>query len=322
MPGWNHYSTPVNNGPTVLSKDRACTQYGLTLKDLENIPSSCRSYMGNYYPVWKVSDLEVAKTAKRRQELIDKQKELDDKENALIQQHGVEGLKRMREEEAAERAKKAAAEQTERIRAADLRAMATEMTEIRLQIGPSPIKIPEIEMSLDSKVPKPQAKEMFGLSETKINRLHDYGPAGRAKSSYLMSDLITESDRSNYNVGSRFIDKLAYRQMNLKSLKAKRPDLVVEAAETSIASLKLRSKVASDEVEACRLALAAAEKNFLNAQLLAEAAEKELQIMFDPSIIAEQGTTAPEASEDSVKKPRKKAKLVAKDADASIAIAL
>lgn len=133
------------------------------------------------------------------------------KENSLIGEYGVEGLKRKREEEEIEKIKE------DGLKKQKINELSKAMVNLRQKLGTTKMSEMDTSLTLDSFLPKPEAKMDFSLTEGQIKKCHDHGPLGRAKSSYKISDLLILGCTN---------DTVLIRRLQLEALKAKYPEHV------------------------------------------------------------------------------------------------
>ena len=170
---WMRYQLARPSMPNVLAEDRACSEFGLTVTDLDKIPCSYRSCHGNPYKVWKTRELSEYKDNKRERERLAEIKEEEDRENALIAKYGVEGLKRKREEEKHALEEKSRQEAYEKARNVRCNEMVELLVKVRKTLGDQ--ISPPLQFTSESIVAKPQAKSLFGLTDTILRViLHRY----------------------------------------------------------------------------------------------------------------------------------------------------
>lgn len=230
MRGSWHFGKKSNGsaptGAQVLSTDRAMNEYGLTREELNEIESSGRHMHGNYYPVWNVRDLSAYREEKGAKLRKLKIEEDENKENMLIQEFGVEGLKRKREEETIVKNQKIKEEREIATRNQNIHSMASLMIAIRKSLGTQ--KLTALTVTPETILAKPQAKEMFGLTDGKLRECSDLGPSGRSKSSYKVCDLMRKASNDTHLI----------QRLKLEELKGKNPELINEAAVRCSATLR------------------------------------------------------------------------------------
>jgi hypothetical protein len=234
--GWKSKGS-APTGAQVLSTDRAVSEYGLTREELNEIESSGRHMHGNYYPVWNVRDLSAYREEKRAKLRKLKIEEDENKENLLIEEFGVEGLKRKREEETIVKNQKREEENVVRNqknkeereianRNQNIHSMTSLMIAIRKSLGTQ--KLTALTVTPETVLAKPQAKEMFSLTDGKLRECSDLGPSGRSKSSYKVIDLMKVASN----------DSPFFQRLKLEELKENNPVLIHEAAAGYSATLR------------------------------------------------------------------------------------
>lgn len=232
--------------PTVLAKDRACSEYNLTLADLDNIPCSYRSCHGNGYKVWKTSELRDYKDKKKELDRLAKIKEEEDRENALIAQYGVEGLRQKRDKEAQALKEKERQAAAEKKRSARCNEMVELMVNVRKALGDE--ISPPLHFTTESIVAKPQAKSLFGLTDTVLrDHCKDLGPFARSKSSYRADDLVKAALNN-----AKTPPNLLVQRMQMETLKLKYPDLIYQASEGALRRIRADYNVESAAAEEAR----------------------------------------------------------------------
>jgi len=160
---------PKDPGPNdVLAEDRALSHYGLT--SLKDIPiARYNLYMGHSYPVWRRGDLAIAKMEKEQKEFAERVAANEVAEQELERQYGgKEGLKRKRDDDAAEAEQQKAKYLFELDRSAKVARMAVVVEDMfAADISISDTALAALP-KLDTNMAKPQAKTMFRLTDPGI----------------------------------------------------------------------------------------------------------------------------------------------------------
>ena len=134
----------------------------------------------------QISDLDQFNRDKRAKDALAVEEAKAAEEARLVALHGEEGLKKLREEEAAEKARKQKEVDDLRKRTDNIATFASLIVTMRKNFGAG--GIPTLDVTDDSILPKPQAKELCAVTDATLKGLNDHGPSGRAKSSYRLGE--------------------------------------------------------------------------------------------------------------------------------------
>jgi len=235
--------------------ERAAARFGLTVKQLEEAKIECqwRSYFGNSYAVVKISD--VAALSRKL-----KAEEAQKEEKRLIEKHGEEGLKKIRD------AEKKAAEQKQLIQR--YKGQLTFLQEVEMKLNSTGGHI----LTYDNEEPrmgKTATKSSFKLKQSHMYELSGKEIAVGRRKFYKASDIIkvarpyrtSQLDLSQI-YGSDALQAYAYVLSNemKETIEKMEPESIEEAQKQAKAEVSGNIKKAEVVYEQAKSALANAEK--------------------------------------------------------------
>ena len=191
------YESSHHDDKQVLAESRARSEYGLDT--LADVPiARYNSYMGNCYAVYRRGDLRVAQANQKAAKAAAAAIATEIKERELEAEYGgPEGLKRKREEDAIIARKKRECDAAAAKKAASVASMVALMVDLfSKNLSCDGRGLP----AHDSNMAKPQAKEMFRLTENDLSKVsHRLTPCYHKDSYKLMITYYFHIPHDNYH---------------------------------------------------------------------------------------------------------------------------